>query len=238
MRYLSDNRDKMAKKTFQNILIRYGVATLGLILVAFGVALSLKSNLGTAPVSCPPAVLNLKWGAISVGTFTWMMHILFILTQMILLGKKFKAEYLMQIPAAFVFGYLCDAAIWAVQGIPADGYAIRMILCLVSVLLTAIGIRIEVIANAWILAGDKLTAVISEVSGMKFSNVKIILDVCLVALSAAFAWFAFRSFFGDGEDIVIREGTLILAVFTGLCMKGTDPLIDRIFLPLLKKADA
>lgn len=228
----------MAKKTFQNILIRYGVATLGLILVAFGVALSLKSNLGTAPVSCPPAVLNLKWGAISVGTFTWMMHILFILTQMILLGKKFKAEYLMQIPAAFVFGYLCDAAIWAVQGIPADGYAIRMILCLVSVLLTAIGIRIEVIANAWILAGDKLTAVISEVSGMKFSNVKIILDVCLVALSAAFAWFAFRSFFGDGEDIVIREGTLILAVFTGLCMKGTDSLIDRIFLPLLKKADA
>lgn len=228
----------MAKKTFQNILIRYGVATLGLVLVAFGVALSLKSNLGTAPVSCPPAVLNLKWGAISVGTFTWMMHILFILTQMILLGKKFKVEYLMQIPAAFVFGYLCDAAIWAVQGIPADSYALRMILCLASVLLTAIGIRIEVIANAWILAGDKLTAVISEVSGAKFSNVKIVLDICLVALSAAFAWFAFRSFFGDGADIVIREGTLILAVLTGLCMKGTDPLVDKLFRPLLKKADA
>ena len=35
-----------------NIVVRYLVATLGLILVALGVALSLKSNLGTAPVSC------------------------------------------------------------------------------------------------------------------------------------------------------------------------------------------
>jgi len=31
--------------------------------------------------------------------------------------------------------------------------------------------------------------------------------------------------------IVIREGTLILAVFTGLCMKVTDPVMER----LLKK---
>ena len=227
----------MARLTFKNIMIRYGVATFGLILVAFGVALSLKSNLGTAPVSCPPAVLNLKWGAISVGTFTWMMHIVFILTQMVLLGRKFKVEYLMQIPAAFVFGYLCDAAIWAVQGLPAATYAMRMLLCLVSVVLTAVGIHIEVIAGAWILAGDKLTAVISDVTGSKFSNVKIVIDVVLVLLSAGFAWFAFRNFFGDGVDIVIREGTLILAILTGLCMKLTDPLMDRIFLPILKKAD-
>ena len=103
----------------KNILIRYGVATLGLILVAIGVALSLKSNLGTAPVSCPPAVMNLKWHHLSVGTLTWMMHLVFILSQVAMLGKKFKWEFLMQIPAAFVFGYLCDAAIWALQGIPA-----------------------------------------------------------------------------------------------------------------------
>ena len=63
------------------IVARWLVATLGLVLVALGVALSLKSNLGTAPVSCPPAVLNLKWGAISFGTFTWMMHIIFIILQ-------------------------------------------------------------------------------------------------------------------------------------------------------------
>ena len=217
----------------KDIVIRYSVATLGLILVAIGVALSLKSNLGTAPVSCPPAVMNLHWHHLSVGTLTWMMHLVLILSQVAMLGRKFKWEFLMQIPAAFVFGYLCDAAIWALQGLPAGTYALQMLWCLLTVVITAIGVRLEVIGNAWMLAGEKTTAVISEVTGWKFSNVKIGFDIALVALSAAFAWFVFGNLFGDGEQVVIREGTLILALCTGLCMKLTDPLVDRIFKPLL-----
>ena len=61
----------------------------------------------------------------------------------------------------------------------------------------------------------------------------MIVDVCFVAISALFAWFAFHSFFGNGEHVVIREGTVILALLTGLCMKLTDPLVDKVFKPLL-----
>ena len=110
----------------KDILKRYAIATLGLIFIAIGVALSLKSNLGTAPVSCPPAVLNLRWTGITVGTFTWMMHLVMILLQVILLGKKFELRFLMQIPAAFVFGYLCDAAIWLIAPLQIPGYGMKM----------------------------------------------------------------------------------------------------------------
>lgn len=213
----------------KDILKSYGIATLGLILIAVGVALSLKSNLGTAPVSCPPAVLNLRWGFLSVGTLTWMMHLVFILTQMILRRKVLDSHYLLQLAAAFVFGYLCDAAIWLCQGIPVGNYAVRLLLTFAAILLTAVGIRLEVIGNAWILAGEQVAVVISEVTGFKFSNVKIGLDIFLVALSAAFAWLAFHNLFGDGSHVVIREGTLLLALLTGLCMKLTDPLVDRVF---------
>lgn len=213
----------------KDILNRYGIATLGLIFIALGVALSLKSNLGTAPVSCPPAVLNLRWGFLSVGTLTWMMHLVFILTQMILRKKVLDAGYLLQLLAAFLFGYLCDAAIWLCHGIPVGNYAVRLLLILASVLLTAVGIRLEVIGNAWILAGDKLTGVIAEKAGTRFGNAKIAIDVLLVGLSALFAWVCFRSLTGDGNHVVIREGTLLLAVLTGLCMKATDPLVDHIF---------
>ena len=120
----------------KDILKRYGIATLGLILIAVGVALSLKSNLGTAPVSCPPAVLNLRWGFLSVGTLTWMMHLVFILTQMILRRKVLDSHYLLQLAAAFVFGYLCDAAIWLCQGIPVGNYAVRLLLTFAAILLT------------------------------------------------------------------------------------------------------
>ena len=220
----------MARNT---IIARWLVATLGLILIAFGVALSLKSNLGTAPVSCPPAVLNLKWGAISVGTFTWMMHLVFIVIQMILSRKVLDPHYLLQLLAAFVFGYMCDAGIWLLRNVTVTTYAMKMVFCLLTVLLTAIGIRLEVIGNAWMLAGEKVIVVISHVTHIKFSNVKVAIDVFLVVISALFAWFAFKTPWGDGNHVVIREGTLILAVFTGLCMKLTDPLVDKVFKPLL-----
>ena len=217
----------------KNIVVRYLVATLGLILVAFGVAVSLKSNLGTAPPSCPPAVLNLKWTAISVGTFTWMMHLVLIGAQMAMRRKLWDVNYLLQLLAAFVFGYLCDAGIWILRNVTLETYAGQMAFCLLAVLVTAIGIRLEVLGNTWMLAGDKFVVVFSEVTGIKFSNAKVIVDVCFVAISALFAWFAFRSFFGNGEHVVIREGTVILAIFTGLCMKLTDPLVDKVFKPLL-----
>ena len=216
-----------------NIAARWLVGTLGLVLIAFGVALSLKSNLGTAPPSCPPAVLNLKWTAISFGTFTWMMHLLFIGAQMAMRRKVLDVHYLIQLAAAFVFGYLCDACIWLLHGVEITSYLMKIVLILVAVLLTAVGIRLEVIGKTWILAGDQVVDTLSAVTGIKFSNAKIGEDILLVALSDGFAWICFGSPFGHGEEIVIREGTLILAAPTGLCMKLTDPLVDKVFNPLL-----
>ena len=132
-----------------------------------------------------------------------------------------------------MFGYLCDACIWLLHGVEITSYLMKIVLILVAVLLTAVGIRLEVIGKTWILAGDQVVDTFSAVTGIKFSNAKIGEDILLVALSAAFAWICFGSPFGHGEEIVIREGTLILAALTGLCMKLTDPLVDKAFKPLL-----
>ena len=215
----------------KSLLKRYAISTLGLIIVALGVGLSIKSNLGIAPPSCPPTILSLKWSALSVGTFTWITHIVYILTQWLLLGKRFELRYLMQIPAAFVFGYMCDASIWLFNAIeaPATNYLVQILLSLAAVVLTAIGIKLEVVGDGWILAGDKLVAVLSEVTRSPFSRVKVIFDIVLVAITAAFSLVVFGLLDGNGHTVVIREGTLILAILTGICMRFTDPLIDRIF---------
>ena len=218
----------------KELTLRYGISTLGLILVALGVGISIKSNLGIAPPSCPPTILNLKFTAISVGTFTWMMHLLFILTQWIILGKRFKLKYLMQIPAAFVFGYMCDGAIWLFDSInaPATNYTVQILLSLAAVVITALGIKIEVLGRSWMLAGDMLTAVMADESKKPFGTVKVIFDVVLVAVTALLAWVFFGLLTGNGSTVVIREGTLILAILTGLCMRVTDPLLDKLFRPI------
>lgn len=218
----------------KELTLRYGISTLGLILVALGVGISIKSNLGIAPPSCPPTILNLQFTAISVGTFTWMMHLLFILTQWAILGKRFKLKYLMQIPAAFVFGYLCDAAIWLFDSInaPATNYTVQILLSLAAVVITALGIKLEVLGRSWMLAGDMLTAILADETKKPFGTVKVIFDVVLVAITALLAWLFFGLLTGNGSTVVIREGTIILAVLTGLCMRVTDPLLDKLFHPI------
>ena len=218
----------------KELTLRYGISTLGLVLVALGVGISIKSNLGIAPPSCPPTILNLRFPQISVGTFTWMMHLLFILAQICILRKRFKLKYLMQIPAAFVFGYMCDGAIWLFDAIdaPSTNYAVQILLSLAAVVLTALGIKLEVLGRSWILAGDMTTAILADETQKPFGTVKVLFDVALVAVTALLAWIFFGVLTGNGSTVVIREGTIILAILTGLCMRVTDPLLDRLFRPI------
>ena len=218
----------MTAKTI-DIIKRYAVATVGLLLIAVGVALSIESDLGTSPVSCPPYVVNLWNSTLTVGQYTILMHLLFILIQVALLRKDFKARYLMQIVASVVFGLLTDLCIWAFSWIEVSTYAGRLGLTLLAVVITALGISIEVLPQAWMLAGEQTVWAISKVSKVKFSTIKIAFDVALVAIAAIFAFCAFHNPTGTADSVVIREGTLIFAVFTGLCMKLTDPLAAKLF---------
>lgn len=215
----------------RDILIRYGISTLGLIVVALGVGLSIKSNLGIAPLSCVPTILSLRWPNISIGTFTWGFNLLFIVLQAIILRKDFKWEHVLQVVPILIFGYLVDGAVWLFNALdaPATNYFIQIALCLAAVVLTAIGIRLEVVGEGWLLPADSTLNVITRKTKARFSTVKVIMDVSLVTMTVILALIFFRLLTGNGETVVIREGTLIQAVLTGLCMKVTDPLVDRIF---------
>lgn len=222
----------------KSISVRYGISTLGLIVVALGVGLSIKSNLGIAPLSCIPTVLNLEYPSISIGSFTFVFNLLFIVIQAIILKKDFKWKHLMQVVPILIFGYLVDAAVWLFDSIqsPATNYFVQILLCLVSVLLTAIGIRLEVVGQGWILPADSTLNVITERYQVRFSVVKVSMDVVLVVISMILSLVFFGLFTGNGHTMVVREGTLIQAIFTGLCMHVTDPLLNRWLQPVVARS--
>ena len=223
------------KTDIESLIVRYLTGTIGLALVAVGVALSIKSDLGTAPVSCPPYVASLMGGFDifgfrigTVGQYTILMHLLFILLQMALLRRRFKLESLMQIPAALVFGILTDLSIWAFDWIVAGSYGMRVLLMVLSIVITALGISLEVKGNAWMLAGEMTDAALADFLGIKFRNAKIGFDIFLVAAAAVTAWVAFGNPLGDSTENVIREGTVMSALLTGWCMRFTDKIADGI----------
>ena len=56
---------------------RYLVLCLGLMIMAFGVAFSIKAGLGTSPISSVPYVVSL-FSPLTVGTATICMHCVFM----------------------------------------------------------------------------------------------------------------------------------------------------------------
>ena len=225
----------------KDICRRYGVATVGLVFVALGVALSIISNLGTAPLSCPAYVLNLHIPAISVGTFTLLVNTSYLFIQIALLRKEFKAKYLMQIVASAVFGYMIDGCMWALAWLQPATFAARLGLTLLAALVTAFGVSVEVAADAWMLSAEMTVNAFAKVLRKPFGPVKIVMDTLMVVLSAVLAWIFFGNPFGAGHvsdaadvllarvpGIVIGLGTLLLALLPGALMRLTDPLVERL----------
>ena len=104
-----------------NLVKRYTLLLLGLAIMAVGVGLSIKADLGTSPISSVPYAVSC-FAPVTVGQATIVMHCAFIAAQILILRKKYSLIQLMQLPVAFLFGFLTDLGVWAVQGIPCGAY--------------------------------------------------------------------------------------------------------------------
>lgn len=198
---------------------RIALLCFGLIVMAFGVAFSIKGALGTSPISSVPYV-TAKISGLSVGTTTIIMNFVFVLIQIAILRSRYEWFQLLQFPAAILFGTMIDAAGYVLQGITFSNYFQQWLLCIVGIFLVALGISLEVSANLVTTAGEGVVLAICKVVPVKFSNMKIIFDVTLVCISTTL------SFVFLGHLDGVREGTVAAAIFVGLVTKQTNRLIN------------
>ena len=180
--------------------------------MAFGVACSIKANLGTSPISSVPYVISL-FAPLTVGTATILMHCLFILIQIMLLRKQYHPIQLMQLPVAVFFGYLTDFGVWAVRGISCNSYWQQWILCLIGIFLVAVGVSLEVKAGVVVLAGEGVVLAICKIFPVKFGYMKVGFDVTLVVIACIL------SLVFTGHLQGVREGTVAAALLVGMIAK-------------------
>lgn len=189
--------------------------------MAFGVAFSIKASLGTSPISSVPYVVSL-FTPLTVGTATITMHCVFILLQILILRKNYHPIQLMQLPVAFFFGYLTDFGVWAVQGITCNTYWQQWIVCLIGILLVAVGVSFEVKAGVVVLAGEGVVLAICKVlPKVKFGYMKVGFDVTLVVIACIL------SIVFTGRLQGVREGTVAAALLVGLIAKQLGKLLAR-----------
>ncbi|MGI6026584.1 MAG: YczE/YyaS/YitT family protein [Candidatus Scatomorpha sp.] len=191
---------------------RLALLLAGLAVMAFGVALSIKAELGTSPISSLPFV-TAEISGLSVGTTTIIVNSLFVLIQIVLLRRNYEWLQLLQIGIAVVFGMMIDLFGLLLEPIATGNYAAQWVLCAGGIIFVALGVSIEVAANLVPTAGEGLVLAICQVTPFKFGNMKVALDVTLVVLSVAAGFI----FLGQLEGV--REGTVAAALLVGQVSK-------------------
>lgn len=190
----------------------------GLLIMAFGVAFSIKAGLGTSPISSLPYVVSL-FTPLTVGVATIAMHCVLILLQILLLRRNYHPVQLTQLPVAILFGYLTDLAVWALQPIPVTSYPESVLLCLVGILLVGVGVSFEVNAGLVTLAGEGLILAVCQTFHLPFPRIKVCFDCTLVILAIILGLIFLGHLAG------VREGTVAAAICVGLVSKQATQLL-------------
>ena len=201
---------KQAKADALHYFLRVVYLCVGLLIMAVGVGFSIRADLGTSPISSVPYTLSLLCAPLTVGEITILMHCVFILIQILLLRRRYELLQLLQLPVAVVFGVLTDFGVWLTEQIPCDAYWQQWILCLVGVVLVAVGVSIEVTAQVVTLAGEGLVlAICKAFPKLKFGTMKVAFDVTLVVIACVCGLVGLHTLAG------VREGTVAAALLVG-----------------------
>lgn len=190
----------------REFLVKTFMLLLGLFIMAFGISLSVKSNLGTMCISSIPYVLSLILPTITVGQFTILFNILLVLLQIIILRKNFKFKQFLQIFLVIPFGYFIDLTLSWIININLNNYFVEWVFCLLGIFVLSLGILIEIKSNVLYMPGEGIVLAISEVVNIDFGKLKPICDMTMVLIAV------FLSFIFLGELFGVREGTIAAAI--------------------------
>ena len=204
-----------------SLIKRYLFLAIGLFILAMGVAFSIKADLGTSPISSVPYVISL-FTPLTVGQVTILMHCVFIALQILILRKDYDPIQLMQLPVAFVFGYMTDLCLWIIQNVNYTAYWQQLLFCTIGIVLGAIGVSFEVVAGVVTLAGEGLILAIAKRLSTKFGSTKIVFDTTLVVIACILSFVFLSGLYG------VREGTVAAAIFIGLLSKYINPRLEPV----------
>lgn len=193
-----------------------------LFFLACGVALCVRSDLGSSVISSAPYAFFLAgenglapdW---TLGMYTNLLNVLLVLAQIAVLRRRYRPWQLLQLLIGVAFGMLIDIsmAMTAFLETVTNPY-VRLMLMWGGSTLMALGVSMEMRCASITMPGEGLPAALSKVTGKSFANMKILTDIILVALAVTSCYL----FFGNWRWNVVGIGTLFAMVYIGMAVKG------------------
>ena len=227
-------------KKILSFVLRILVYLAGLLIIAVGINLSKMAKLGISPVSSVPRALEvISDGRFTLGTMVIVIYCVLVLAQLLVLRKKFKVWNVLGVPVAIVFGWMVDFTgidpnaighLMARLNFPPvpEGYPLKFLYLVISMIIIGIGVFVYLRPNLVPMPAEGLAKAISEVSGKPFGDCKTLVDTGLILIVLILQLIflgGFASF--TGNNVVVREGTILAAICVGQIVKFIAKLFKK-----------
>lgn len=188
--------------------------------MTFGVALCVRSMLGSSVISVLPYVFESAGlqglvPKLTIGQYTYIMNALLVVGQFCVLRRQFEAVQLFQLLVGFVFGSLIDINMLLTQWLVPAAIWQKVLVQVLGCTVLGVGIALEVRCGSITMPGEGFPVAISRVSGVEFPKIKICVDVSLVMLGLV----AMMAFFGQWQWQIVGIGTLFAMFYVGYVVK-------------------
>ena len=198
---------KVNMAQFPRRVVQYAA---GLVVMAMGVVLMKRVDLGISPITAVPAAIS-AITPFSLGNMTIFLHALCVVGQ-ILIVRRVTLKSILTMLVGVPFGYIIDGLMLLFD--PGTlGIAMRILLLVVGLDLSGLGVQLVVGSDLMLPAPDELSHTISQVYQKKLSNVKIISDAIYVAVAVAVDLIFSRRVFTVGIGTVLS--VLLVGRFVG-----------------------
>lgn len=204
---------------WQHILLLFSM-----FFMTFGVALCVRSQLGSGVISSIPMSFSLAGEAglvpgWTIGGYTIIMNIILVACQIFILRKQFHAVQLFQLLIGFVFGFLLDVNMVITSFFPYDFLWEKILAQFIGATILGCAIAAEIRCGSITMPGEGIQVAVSRVTGKPFPVVKITIDTILVILAVISGY----CFFGTWPWTVVGPGTLFAMFYVGYVVKLVNP---------------
>ncbi len=209
-------KERIASFLWQHVLL-----LISLFIMTLGVAVCVRSMLGSSVISTLPYVFETagKKGMgvpqLTIGQYTYIMNGILVLGQIAVLRRKFEPVQLFQLLVGFVFGSLIDFNMLLTQWLVPTTLVWKSVSQLVGCTILGLGIALEVRCGSVTMPGEGFPVAISVVTGIEFPKVKIMVDTMLVVLAVVFCYV----FFGAWQWYIVGIGTLFAMIYVGIVVR-------------------
>lgn len=191
-------------------ITRVTIYLLGLCILAFGLTLSTKADLGVSPIIAVSFSISKLTGA-RFGDMTFLLYVSFVVIEMVLHlipGKRAPSDRkkaiiadVLQLPLSYVFTMFMNVLS---EWIPsAETIAARIAVLLISVVLVGTGAALSLDMRLIANPGDGIVQAISDRAGISLGLTKNIVDITCVTITCILTMTVLHHIIGVGAGTVV-----------------------------------